>query len=97
MNYQNGIQSSFQRCPESLLIDLRETFVILDNFVTFPVQFAAEDQIVKCVGKQVLNEKNRFVFRFADVLPIIIFSALLKNKKDPLVQQNKLFAIKMIL
>jgi hypothetical protein len=76
MNNQNSIKSSLQRCPESLLVDLREAFVILDHFVTCSVQFAAKNQIVKRVGKQMLNEKDRFVFRFADVLPIIIFSSL---------------------
>ena len=49
MNNQNSIKSSFQRCPESLLIDLRKTFVFLDDFVTCPVQFATEYQIVESV------------------------------------------------
>jgi hypothetical protein len=87
MNNQNGIKSSLQRCPESLLVDLRKSFVILDHFVTCSVQFAAKNQIVKRVGKQMLNEKDRFVFGFADVLPIIIFSSLSKN--NPLRVQLK--------
>ena len=72
-----GLHSSLLRCSEELLIDIGESsFIGFDYLVTFSVQLAAKDQVVECVGSQMLNEQDPKVFSFADVLPIIIFATL---------------------
>ena len=46
----NGMQPSFLRCPEQLLINIGESnFIGFDNLVTFAVQLAAKHHVVKCV------------------------------------------------
>jgi hypothetical protein len=60
-----------------LLIDIGESsFIGFDDLVTFAVQTAAKDQVVKCVRRQMLNKQDPKVFLFANVLPVIIFATL---------------------
>ena len=70
-----------------MLLDARVSGLIgFDDFVAPPVQTAPEDQVVEGVGCQVLDQPDPKVFKFADVLPIIIFSSLsyrrMFNKKS---------------
>jgi hypothetical protein len=46
-----GMQPSFLRCPEQLLINIGESsFIGFDYIVTFAVQLAAKHHVVDCVG-----------------------------------------------
>jgi hypothetical protein len=60
-----------------LLLDARVSGLVgFDDFVAPPVQTASEDQVVEGVGCQVLDQPDPKVFKFTDVLPIIIFPSL---------------------
>ncbi len=60
-----------------MLLDARVSGLIgFDDFVAPTVQTAPEDQVVEGVGCQVLDQPDPKVFKFADVLPIIILPSL---------------------
>ncbi len=75
-----GVQSTLLGGSESFLVDVRESqIVLLDNLITFPVEFtASKDKLVHAqrMRSDVLNPPDQSVFMFNDVLPKIIFSAL---------------------
>jgi hypothetical protein len=80
MKNADGVQSTLLGGSESVLVDVRESqVVLLDNLITFPVEFtASEDKLVHAqrMRSDVLNPPDQSVFMFNDVLPIVIFSAL---------------------
>ncbi len=64
-------------CSESLVLDVRVSgFVGFDDFAALAVQLAAKDQVVVCVGSQMLTDAGPNVVRVEDVLPKVIFASL---------------------
>ena len=68
-----------QRNVESLLFNLRESAKVADDFVRPANQVAAQTDVVDGVHGQVLNEQDPFALWVADVLPVIVLSALYVN------------------
>jgi hypothetical protein len=70
-------EATLQRSAEALLFDVGELFAVFDYFITFTVQVTAEDQVVEGERCKVLNPADPPDLFVADVLPVIIFAALL--------------------
>ena len=89
-----------QRNVESLLFNLRESAKVADDFVRPASQVAAQTDVVDGVHGQVLNEQDPFALWVADVLPVIVLSALYVNSMKKwnynlidYIPQNILFAM----
>ena len=71
------VYTEFSESSTPRLLHFGESIKRLNYFVAFAVELTAKNDVVKRVGKQVLNHENRSEFSLSNVFPVIVLAALM--------------------